>query len=186
MQAARFIPFDPATQSLTGITNLKGLSLGDVFFDPDTGFVYRLVRLANDLTNGACADGELLVYKASGGTGFIVTQDVSDGIVGSTAPVPAGIAMGAFTDSSDTDDANAVCILVMIEGVHTNLLTDGNVVAGDALVADPANDGGVIEWAPTTTAATLAQLLQGTVSRVGTALADDSSTRVTALIKLGA
>jgi hypothetical protein len=115
-------------------------------------------------------------------TDWIATNDYSDGVDGAVAPKCIGVAVGAFTDPADATDALAIYILILVEGYITGLLTDGNVVAGNLLIIDVAQDGRVIGWAPTTGAPTLTQLEQGRISRVGWATAADVSTAGTGWI----
>lgn len=119
--------------------------------------IYRYVQIV-DL---AVADGDSLCPSTAAGGDTLASQDRSADIV---STVCLGVAVGTVTADYHT--------YILCDGVHTNVLGDGSVTAGDALYPSSGTDGAADTRAETVAAA-----------QFGTALEDDdSSNRFAALI----
>lgn len=128
------------------------------------GKTYRYVKVV-DL---AAAAGDVLIYTATEGN---VTKDYTGG----TAHVGlvAGVALGTITAGQYG--------IIQTRGYCPSVNVDANCVAGSVLVCPATADGRGDLWAPTTTAATLAQLLDG-AKRFGVALAADTANYAPAIL----
>lgn len=136
--------------------------LGTLRYEPD-GKVYRYVKNI-DLT---AADGWALCV-ASATDPNIVSGDASGG--SAINSVPRGVAVAAIPQNSYA--------WVLISGYKSNVLSDGSVAAGEALVKHASTDGGVDSGAAGSTVAITVH------QSFGLAMADDTTSRVQALIKL--
>ena len=113
-----------ASPTTTSATDDHGV--GNIFDSPD-GKKYKWVKIADavDLLTG-------YVLTPASTDGTEVTPDITSGSSKATRGV--GVALGAVDVS-----ATPYCFM-QIAGVAT-VFTDGDVVAGDAVVADSAADG---------------------------------------------
>jgi hypothetical protein len=111
------------------------------------------------------------VVQVASADGFEVSKDISGG--SSIANTVAGVALAAITDGNYG--------FIQCGGIGAvALVTDGNVAAGDVLMAPGAADGAVAEVTITSTDPTVAQILALLGGRLGVALAADSSTTLAA------
>ena len=104
--------------------NLAGAAIGDVFVDGNNR-KFRLWRLGSVLASDTTADGQVAVVGASS-----VVFNISASGINTTSPIAAGVHTGAIGKSAGTTTATYRCVLVLCEGVHTNVLTDGTLTAG--------------------------------------------------------
>ena len=124
-------------------TELKGLALGDFFFD-NKGRKFRLYELATTLAGDEISDGDVLVLKAA----LIVTNDVSTGL-DATNPITAGVAWCRGGDVAKSAAATPKYIPVLVDGIHDDVYIGANTVAeGDNISADPAIDRAAIAFDP--------------------------------------
>jgi len=127
----------------------------------DDGKLYRYVQNI-DLT---AADGWALCV-ANAANPHIVSGDASGG--SAINSVPAGVAVGAIPKDSYG--------WVLVRGYKANVLSDGSVAAGEALIKHASTDGGVDSGAAGSTVAITVH------QSFGLALANDTTSRVQALI----
>lgn len=128
---------------------------GTVFEQNGEEFIYAK---AVDL---ALVAGDVCLQTATKGT---VTKDYTGGTAHLSRA--AGVALCTVT-------AGNYCILKR-KGYLATVNVHADTVAGSILCPPSATDGRAEVWAPTTTAATLTQLLQG-ANAIGVAAAADSS-----------
>lgn len=112
----------PATK-LTANDAAAKEELGRLRFEG--GKVYRYV-LAEDAN---IADGDVVEYSDT--SGYEVTNDRAGG--SSIGRVVAGVAIGTITDAQYG--------WILVEGLHTNMKTDGGVSAGEGLIPHATADG---------------------------------------------
>lgn len=112
----------PATK-LTDTSSTAQEELGRIRWEGGKAYRYVLVEDAD------LALGEVVEYSDT--SGYEVTNDRSGG--SSIGRVVAGVAIGAITD--------ATYGWIQVHGRHTNVITDGGVSAGDALVPHASADG---------------------------------------------
>lgn len=138
MTVQNCIPFLPTAWT----TELAGLSLGQKFLDPRTGYQYKLIQVAETLTNDELRNGEVLSYSDI--TNYIATNDISAAEAVDTNYVkPAGVV--DTTSAIDIPESSATVTryaLVLVRGRKT-IVTDGgdDITAGDTLIIDPTVDG---------------------------------------------
>lgn len=142
-------------------------TLGDIYCygHPTYGMIFcKYVRVEDaDLAAGD-------VVQIASADGFEVSNDLNGSSIANTV---AGVALCAITDGNYG--------FVQCGGMGAvALTTDGNVAAGDVLMAPGAADGAVAEVTITSTDPTVAQVLALVGGRLGVALAADSSTTLAA------
>lgn len=165
--------YNPAT--FYGTTNNminKGVKPGRIFQD-SKGFKYRLVKLNSTLTGNSTVAGTVLYFMTSSSSldNFLCTDVIATG-VDTTCPFVAGVVTGVIPKSGSTTDTDTWCF-VLIEGIYTGVKTanDGDIVAGDMLVASAATYGAVKRFDISTT----------TVPNAGTVATNTADTIVTDL-----
>lgn len=129
--------------------------------EEDNGIVYQYVKNI-DVT---AADGWALCAGSVSDLN-IVSGDRSGGSAINTTP--RGVAVGAFPKDSYG--------WILVRGYKANVLSDGSVAAGEALVAHASTDGGVDSGAAGSTVAINVH------QSFGLAQAADTTTRVKAFI----
>ena len=169
------IPFNPSSY----VTALNGLVLGQEYFDPSTGFTYRLAQMHTILTNDITANKEVLCETA---TKNVVTQKTTSA-GNTTYPKAYGIACGAVPESTSSTTYYA---LLLMKGEKL-VLTDGGGDIGieDYVCYDAGTDTGRVD-VMTGTATNIDEDIGTTTldlgdlwsTYVGQALANDSATEV--------
>ena len=167
------IPFHPKAH----VTALAGLSLGQEFVDPSTGYFYRLYQIDTACVNDVIANGNALGFQAEN----VVTNTASRYLISTTYPVAAGVAnLGTGNTIPESTSSVTRYMLVLVEGYHAAVLTDGggDIVANECVVLDGATDGKVDRLLHTTDSAdsTVFEVMHG--STIGRATADDSASAV--------
>ena len=132
------IPFLPSAWT----TELAGLSLGQRFTDPRTGYEYKLFQLHTACApNDEIDDGEVLGFQDW--TLNIVTNDVSlCEALDTNYLKPAGVTDLGTVDIPESSATVTKYVLLMVKGKKT-IKTDGgdDITAGDTLIIDPSVDG---------------------------------------------
>lgn len=158
------------------VTSLAGLSLGQKFVDPSTGYEYRLAQMHTVLTNDTTANKEVLCETA---TKHVVTQKTTSA-GNTTYPKAYGIACGAIPEST----ASTTYYGLLLTRGEKLVLTDGgdDIAIEDYVCYDAGTDTGRVDLMATsgtdvaTPGVTKFGELFGTM--VGRALAADSATEV--------
>ena len=146
--------------ALTSTSTAQLHPLGTLRGDSD-GKIYRYVKNI-DLT---AADGWALC-AASTTDPNVVSGDASGGSV--ITSIPRGVVIGAIPQNSYA--------WIQVSGYKSNVLSDGSVAAGEALIKHASTDGGVDSGAAGSTVVVTVH------QSFGKALANDTTTRVKALI----
>lgn len=127
------------------------------------GKIYRYVQVVDT----AVANGHV-VEVADAAVDYEVSKDRSGG--SSIGRIPAGVAIG--TISKDYYG------WVLVKGVHTSVLSDGSVAAGEGVVPHASTDGAIDSVAAgSTVAVTSHQVL-------GFALANDTTSRAVVSVNI--
>lgn len=102
-------------------------TLGQLFTDESTGYVYRYVQFKDAVTYAA---GQVVCWKV--GTGLTsVTNDVS----GAVGVIPAGICLRAMTENYYG--------FILVRGFYATIKTSGadDIAIGESLIAHATTDG---------------------------------------------
>lgn len=149
------------TDTVTDTSTVPQYKLG-MLREEDNGKIYKYIKNI-DL---AVSDGWALC-AASVSDVNIVSGDRSGGSSINTSPV--GVAVGTIAQDSYG--------WVLVYGYKANVLSDGSVAAGEALIAHASTDGGVDSGAAASTAVITVH------QSFGLAQAADTTTRVKAFIR---
>jgi len=130
---------------------------------------------------------------------YIQNQGAVASIAGSVASLGVGIGVTSVDRDSDSvagDFFGGVHIAAVTAdyygfvvcgiGDRCFVSTGGSVAAGDIAIVDPGNDKVAISWAPTTTAPTVLQMLQGAGAVVGMFPEADATLGGTCILLQGA
>lgn len=166
MAVQGMIPF-----AVTGyITDLQGLSLGQEFRDPRTGYNYRLYQVSSTCQGDKLTAGEALGFSAEN----VVTNLLAGYLETSTGfPIAAGVCPVTCPESTSS---TTYYILVLVDGYYATVKTDGggDIAQGEDAILDTTVFGAVDRQAAAATA-----LVTGAErSLVGRATADDTASTV--------
>ena len=127
------------------------------------GKIYRYVQ-AVDI---AVANG-YVVTVADAADDSIVSADATGGTA--IGEIPAGVGIGTITADYYG--------WVLVKGVHTSVLSDGSVAAGDGVIPHASTNGGIDTVAAGSTVAVTSHNV------LGFALADDTTTRAVVSVNI--
>ena len=109
---------------------------GELFLDPQTGYIYRYVQFKDAVTYAA---GQVLTLASADGTA--VTNDVAGG--SSLGSIPGGVALGVVTQNYYS--------YALVDGYYPTILTNGDddITAANVLLigaADGVCDSAAATW----------------------------------------